>query len=74
MLKNEDCKIHDFFVADDAFLTSSNALADKKNKNCNLAGGPQITIHDFRHSCTSLLINNGAKVTIISKYLGHTKI
>lgn len=35
---------------------------------------PQIRIHDFRHSCASLLINNGANVTVVAKYLGHTKI
>ena len=33
-----------------------------------------IRIHDFNHSCASLLINNGANVTLIAKYLGHTKI
>lgn len=31
-------------------------------------------IHDFRHSCTSLLVNNGANITVVTKYLGHTKI
>lgn len=33
-----------------------------------------IKIHDFRHSCASLLINNGANVTMVAKYLGHSKI
>jgi integrase len=33
-----------------------------------------IRIHDFRHSCASLLINSGANVTIVAKYLGHAKI
>ena len=42
-------------------------LADK-------AGLKRITIHDFRHSCASILINNGANVTLVAKYLGHTKI
>lgn len=37
-------------------------------------GIKQIRIHDFRHSCASLLINNGANITIVAKYLGHTKI
>ena len=31
-------------------------------------------IHDFRHSCASLLINNGANVTMVARYLGHAKI
>lgn len=77
-LKEEDSKLHGFnnnyFVAGDAFPISSNALADRKNRNCDLAGVPQIRIHDFRHSCASLLINSGANVTVVAKYLGHTKI
>ena len=38
------------------------------------AGLKQIRLHDFRHSCASLLINSGASVTMVAKYLGHTKI
>ena len=38
------------------------------------AGLKRIRIHDFRHSCASLLVNNGANITVIAKYLGHTKI
>lgn len=33
-----------------------------------------IRIHDFRHSCASLLIESGANITLVAKYLGHTKI
>ena len=38
------------------------------------AGLKKIRLHDFRHSCASLLINSGASVTMVAKYLGHTKI
>lgn len=76
-LKNEAKKINGFnenyFVAGDAFPVSPNALADHKNINCELAGVKQIRLHDFRHSCASLLINKGANVKIVAKYLGHTK-
>lgn len=34
----------------------------------------QIRIHDFRHSCASLLINNGANITVVAQYLGHSDI
>ena len=34
----------------------------------------EFRIHNFRHSCASLLINNGANITLVAKYLGHTKI
>ena len=50
------------------------ALRDRKNKNCKLAGVKQIRIHDFRHSCASLLINNGANITMVAKFLGHAKV
>ena len=33
-----------------------------------------IRIHDLRHSFASLMINSGANITVISKYLGHTNI
>lgn len=34
----------------------------------------KIRIHDFRHSCASLLINKGASIQLVSKYLGHASI
>ena len=46
----------------------------RKNKYCKLAEVKQIRIHDFRHSCASFLINNGASIVLVSKYLGHAKI
>ena len=49
-------------------------VRSRKNELCKLAELKQIRIHDFRHSCASLLINNGANITIVAKYLGHTKI
>lgn len=50
------------------------AMTDRKDRNCKLAGVKRIRLHDFRHSCASLLINNGANITIVARYLGHTKI
>lgn len=32
-----------------------------------------IRIHDFRHSCASLLINQNMPITLVSRYLGHAK-
>ena len=63
-----------YFVAGDAFPISSNALADRKNTNCEKADVKQIRLHDFRHSCASLLVNKGANVQVVAKYLGHTKV
>ena len=33
-----------------------------------------MTIHDFRHSYVSLLINSSTTINIVAKYLGYTKI
>ena len=53
-------------------------VADNPNERqkmlCKKSNVKKIRIHDFRHSCASLLINNGANVTIVAKYLGHTKV
>ena len=78
MLKEQASKEYGFndnyFVIGDAFPISSNTISSRKNRNCEIAGVPQIRIHDFRHSCASLLVNNGANITVVAKYLGHTKI
>lgn len=50
-------------------LLGKSRLRERKNKNFK-----QVRIHDFRHSCASLLINNGANITMVARYLGHTKI
>lgn len=74
MLKNELSKEYgfndDYFVIGDAFPIASNTITSRKNRNCKLADVP----HDFRHSRASLLVNNGANITVVAKYLGHTKI
>lgn len=43
-------------------------------ENVVYAGVKQIRFHDFRHSCASLLINKGANIQVVAKYLGHTNI
>lgn len=63
-----------YFVTGDAFPISSNHLAVRKNTNCEKAGVKQIRLHDFRHSSASLLINKGANIQVVAKYLGYTKI
>lgn len=49
-------------------------LLDRKTKNAFMARVKDIRIHDFRHSCASLLIDSGANITLVAKYLGHSKI
>lgn len=47
------------------------SLQKIKQRYFEKANLPQIRIHDFRHSCASYLINNGATVLLVSKWLGH---
>ena len=64
----------DFFVVSDAKPIADSNIYLRRTKLATLAGLKVIRIHDFRHSCASLLINNGVNVTLVAKYLGHTKI
>lgn len=77
-LKEECEKYYGFnenwFVFGDIQPIHPDVLRRKKNELAKRAGVKQIRIHDFRHSCASLLINNGANVTMVAKYLGHSKI
>ena len=63
-----------WYVFGDKEPLSAHILRHTKNKYTQLAGVKQIRIHDFRHSCASLLINSGANVVMVAKYLGHSKI
>ena len=79
LLYKKECKKYygfneKWFVFGDVNPIHPQTLRTKKNENAEKAGVKQIRIHDFRHSCASLLINSGANVTIVAKYLGHAKI
>lgn len=63
-----------WFVFGDLTPLDSGILRCRKNQNAANAGIKQIRLHDFRHSCASLLINNGASIVLVAKYLGHSKI
>ena len=71
--KNYGFKKSWYIFGSDVPITNSK-LRDRKIQICKKAEIKEIRIHDFRHSCASLLINNGANITIVAKYLGHTKI
>ena len=77
-MNNEASQYKDYkdswFVFGNSVPFKESTIATRKNKYCSEANLRQIRIHDFRHSCASLLINNGASITLVSKYLGHSKI
>lgn len=45
-----------------------------KDKACQKAGLPHFRLHDFRHSFISMLVANGADISSISHYVGHSAI
>ena len=46
----------------------------RKNVIAQRSGVKQIRLHDFRHSCASLLIHSGAPIPMVSKYMGHASV
>lgn len=43
-------------------------------KGCYKSGVNKIRLHDFRHSCASLLLSSGNSIVSVSKHLGHATI
>ena len=44
----------------------------RKGEIAEKANVKQIRLHDFRHSCASLLVNNQAPITVVSSFMGHS--
>ena len=63
-----------YFVFGDINPIHPDVLRRHKNEYAKKVKIKEIRIHDFRHSCASLLVNNGANITVVAKHLGHTKI
>lgn len=64
----------EWFVFGNELPLGDDAIRRRKNNNCKLANVKQIRLHDFRHSCASLLISKGADIKMVAEFLGHTKI
>lgn len=71
---NYYCFRDSWYVFGNIDLLAATTLLDRKTKNAFMARVKDIRIHDFRHSCASLLIDSGANITLVAKYLGHSKI
>ena len=75
----DDCSSYynfndNWYVFGDIKPITQERMRVRKNLLASKSGVKPIRLHDFRHSCASLLINNGANIMIVAKYLGHTKI
>lgn len=77
-LYNDDANYYGFrdswYVFGNIDPLATTTLLDRKTKNAFMTRVKDIRIHDFRHSCASLLIDSGANITLVAKYLGHSKI
>lgn len=62
------------------FATSKGKFYDRSYLNTQLRkflkrnNMPKITVHGIRHTMTSLMIENGINIKVISKHLGHCSI
>lgn len=68
---------NDFFLfSDDGGVTPYCYSKARRRKKVisQKAEVKEIRLHDFRHSCASLLINTGTPITSVSKYMGHASI
>lgn len=61
-----------FVFGDDQPITN-HQIYDRNIRYAKEAGLEQIRIHDFRHSCASVLISSAAPITAVSEYLGHSE-
>ena len=64
----------EFRVCGGQNIINDNTIAKRHQKIIQLAGLPSITIHDFRHSHASLLINEGISIQEIARRLGHKDV
>ncbi len=64
----------DWFVFGGIRPLSETQFIKLKDKACEQAEVKRIRIHDFRHSCASLYINNEVQPILIQKLLGHAKL
>ena len=60
------------FGGEDPFTDRS--LDRRFSEWCGMSGVKKIRLHDFRHSCASVLISSGVSIVAVSKHLGHANI
>lgn len=65
---------NEWFIFGNSIPFKETTIARRYEKYRTRANLRKIRIHDFRHSCASLLINQGASIALVSKYLGHSNI
>lgn len=65
---------YDYYIFGGKKPLNSSSINRKKKEACEMARIRPITLHQFRHSHASLLINSNVPIAYVSKRLGHAKI
>lgn len=55
-------------------ILNENTIRRKTTEYAKTAKVKRIRMHDFRHSCASLLLHKGVQIVAVSKYLGHANV
>lgn len=55
-------------------IINENTIRRKTTQYAEKAEVKRIRLHDFRHSCASLLLHKGVQIVAVSKYLGHANV
>ena len=43
-------------------------------EHCVALGLPRLRLHDLRHTCATLLLESGAPIDAVKRYMGHSSI
>ena len=65
---------NDYFIFGGINPISPSTINRYKKKACIKAGIRPITLHQFRHSHATLLLQNGIVINEVSRRLGHSKV
>ena len=68
-----DCN-GDYFIFGGSKPLAPTTINRYKKKACERAGIRPITLHQFRHSHATLLVNNGILINEVSRRLGHSQV
>lgn len=74
LISSYDCMSLDYFVFGGVKPLAPTTINRYKLKACEKANIRSITLHQFRHSHATLLLNNDIDIHIISNRLGHSRV